>query len=413
MDEHDHRLKPKPESLAKPLSGCGHDHGRAADHEQGHGHDQDDDARAIAPVAARSASSSERAYSLAPDADARGGLGRQPSVAHDHDHDHDHENDRARGGGRRHDRGHDRGHGHGHDHGHGHSHVHSTNEVRLSWALGITGVFLLVEVAGAFLSHSLALLADAGHMLTDAASLVLALFALRASRRPADDDYSYGRHRFQVLAAFVNGLALLAISIWILIESLLRLLTPQPVDGKVMLIVAALGVGANLGAFLVLRDGEDNINLRGAVLHVLSDLLGSAAAMIAAVVILLSGWTPIDPVLSALVSALILRSGWRVTQQSARILLEGTPAGLDAGEVVSDLLAQIGGLAGVHHVHAWSLTDERPMVTLHAVVKLDADRDVVLNAIHARLQQQFGIVHATVQLETGDCAGAGHSAPCA
>jgi len=300
----------------------------------------------------------------------------------------------------------------GHDHSHGHSHG-SSNEHRLGLALGITGIFLLIEVAGALLSHSLALLADAGHMLTDAASLVLALVALRASRKPADQDYSYGRHRFEVLAAFVNGLALLAISLWILIESLLRLATPEAVDGKIMLVIAALGVGANLGAFLVLRDGEDNINLRGAVLHVLSDLLGSAAAMIAAVIILLSGWTPIDPLLSALVSVLILRSGWRVTRQSARILLEGTPAGLDAGEVASDLLAKIGGLAGVHHVHAWSLTDERPMLTLHAVVKIDADRDGVLSAVHQRLHDHFGIVHATVQLETVDCGATPRATSCA
>ncbi len=300
----------------------------------------------------------------------------------------------------------------GHDHSHGHSHG-SSNERRLSLALGITGIFLLIEVAGALLSHSLALLADAGHMLTDAASLVLALLALRASRQPADQDYSYGRHRFEVLAAFVNGLALLAISLWVLIESLLRLATPEVVDGKVMLVIAALGVGANLGAFLVLRDGEDSINLRSAVLHVLSDLFGSAAAMIAAVIILLSGWMPIDPLLSMLVSVLILRGGWRVTRQSARILLEGTPAGLDAGEVASDLLAQISGLAGVHHVHAWSLTDERPMLTLHAVVKTDADRDGVLSAVHRRLHDQFGIVHATVQLETVDCGATPNAASCA
>ncbi|MDB5988108.1 MAG: cation transporter [Nevskia sp.] len=327
----------------------------------------------------------------------------------DHGHPHDHADDHGHALHASPPRGHNPGHSH--DHAHGHSHG-STNERRLSWALAITGIFLVVEVVGALLSHSLALLADAGHMLTDAASLVLALVALRASRRPADDDYSYGRHRFEVLAAFVNGLALLAISLWILVESMLRLMTPQPVAGKVMLIVAVLGVGANLGAFLVLRDGENNINLRGAVLHVLSDLLGSAAAMIAAIVILLSGWSPIDPLLSALVSVLILRSGWRVTRQSARILLEGTPAGLDAGEVASDLLAQVNGLAGVHHVHAWSLTDERPMLTLHAVVKTGADRDAVLSAVHLRLRQNFGIVHATVQLETVDCDAAPEAAPC-
>ena len=298
---------------------------------------------------------------------------------------------------------HDGGHAHGHDHAHGHG--GGANERLLTIALLITTVFMVVEVAGGAIAHSLALIADAAHMLTDAASLGLALFALRMSRRPADDVYSYGHHRHEVLAAFVNGLALLALSAWIVVEALRRLWMPEPVQGKLMLIVAALGVAANLASFLVLREGQDSLNLRGAVLHVLSDLLGSAAAVVAALVILASNWTPIDPLLSIVVSLLIVRNGWRVTRESARILLEGAPSGLDPAEIATDLVAQIAGVASVHHVHAWSLTDQRPMLTLHAVLREDGDRDAVLLALHARLRERFGVQHATVQLERAPCAG--------
>jgi len=321
----------------------------------------------------------------------------------DHDNGHDHGHDH---GGHDHDhqprqkKGHDHGHGHGHHHGHAHG---SSNERRLTWALILIGVFMLVEVAGGILAHSLALIADAGHMLTDSASLVLALFALRVGRQPADQVYSYGRQRYEVLAAFVNGLVLLALSVWILFESARRLFAPQTVQGPVMLVVAGLGLLANVTAFLVLREGGDNINMRSALLHVLSDLLASAAAMVAAGVIIYTGWMPIDPLLSALVSVMILRGGWRVTRESAHILLEGTPPGIEVEEVSADVIAQVPGVSDVHHLHVWSLTDERPMMTLHAVIDESANQDSVLAAIQKRLSERFGVVHATVQLERGGC----------
>lgn len=332
--------------------------------------------------------------------------------AHDHGHDHGHEHhDHDHGHGDGHDhqsRGH-RGHGHGHHHGHSHG---STNERRLTLALGLIAVFMVVEVVGGIIAHSLALIADAGHMLTDSASLVLALFALRVGRRPADARFSYGRQRYEVLAAFVNGLVLLALSAWIVWEAALRLLHPEPVQGLVMLVVAGAGLLANIGAFLVLRDGEDNLNMRSAVLHVLGDMLASAAAMVAAGIIMLSGWMPVDPLLSALVALLILRGGWQVTRESAHILLEGAPPDIAAEEVGADLIAQVQGVSGVHHLHVWSLTDSRPMMTLHAVIGETQDQDAALGAIRKRLSERFGVAHATIQLERAGCAEPQHDAGC-
>ncbi len=313
---------------------------------------------------------------------------------HDH-HDHDHQPAKAK-------KAHGHGHSHGHSHGHGHHHG-SGNETRLSWALAITALFMIVEVGGGLISGSLALIADAVHMLTDSASLLLALFALRIARRPADAMFSYGRARYEVLAAFVNGIALLALSGWIIAESIQRLITPQPVEGQTMLLIAALGFAANLLTFLILRDGEDSLNLRGAMLHVLSDLLGSAAAMAAAVVIILTGWVPIDPILSVFVAVLILRGGWNVTRESAHILLEAAPRDLDTELLALDLAASVPGVTGIHHLHAWSLSDKHPVMTMHAVLAEGTDRDIALGAIQERLKIRFGEVHATVQIEQVPC----------
>lgn len=328
-------------------------------------------------------------------------------AGHDHDHHHDHGHGHSAQAPKtvKHDHGHAHGHGHG---GHGHHHHHgSSNETRLALALAITATFMVVELAGGWLSGSLALIADAVHMLTDAASLALALVALRVARRPASTLFSYGQARYEVLAAFVNGLALLLLSAWIVVESIQRLLAPAPVIGTTMLVIAVLGFLANLAAFFVLRDGEDTLNMRGALLHVLGDLLGSAAAIAAALVILATGWTPIDPILSAFVALLILKGGWRVTRESAHILLEGAPRDLDTGALADDLAASVPGVTGIHHLHAWSLTDKRPVMTLHAVLDEGTDRDAALGAIQQRLKAQFGDVHATVQIEQAACPAHG------
>ena len=310
--------------------------------------------------------------------------------------------DPAAGCGR--DHGHERGHGH--DHGHGHAPpVDADNQRRVFWAMLVTGGFMAVEVAGGLISGSLALLADAGHMLTDTASLGLAWVAFKLGRKPADTARSYGYQRFQVLAAFVNGATLIAIVGWIAVEAVGRLLTPQPVMGGTMMAVAVLGLIVNLVAFRLLHGGDQrNLNLRGAALHVLGDLLGSLAAIAAAVVILTTGWTPIDPLLSLLVAGLILRSAWMLVRQSGHILLEGTPSHLDIEEIKRELPAAVPAVSDVHHVHAWSLTAERPLVTLHANVRAGADHSRVLQAIKTHLSERFAVEHSTVQLEPGPCA---------
>ena len=296
------------------------------------------------------------------------------------------------------------GHGDGCDHGHAPP-VDADNQRRVFWAMLVTGGFMAVEVAGGLISGSLALLADAGHMLTDTASLALAWFAFRLGRKPADNARSYGYQRFQVLAAFVNGATLIAIVGWIAVEAVGRLLNPQPVMGGTMMAVAMLGLIVNLVVFRLLHGGDQhNLNLRGAALHVLGDLLGSIAAIAAAIVILTTGWTPIDPLLSLLVAGLILRSAWMLVRQSGHILLEGTPSHLDIDEIKHELPAAVPAIADVHHVHAWSLTAERPLVTLHAHLHEGADHGRALQAIKAHLSERFAVEHSTVQLEPGPCA---------
>jgi len=286
-------------------------------------------------------------------------------------------------------------------------HAHGdNNERRTLWAAILTGSFMAAEVVGGILSGSLALLADAAHMLTDFASLALAWFAFRLSRRPADFIRTYGFDRVQVLVAFLNGLALFLIAGWILFEAAHRLLEPVPVLGSIMAGIAALGLLVNIGAFFLLHGADrDNLNIRGATLHVLGDLLGSVAALLGAGVILLTGWMPIDPLLSVLVAVLILWSAWRLVAEAGHILLEGTPKNLDLAAVGPDLVAHVEPVESVHHVHAWSITQERQMITLHACVADNGMKpEAVTAAIKARLAERFGLTHATVELEHADCA---------
>ncbi|MEX2453248.1 MAG: cation diffusion facilitator family transporter [Rhodospirillaceae bacterium] len=289
---------------------------------------------------------------------------------------------------------------HAHSHPHHHGDAHSGNERRLAVAAAITGLFMIAEVAGGVLSGSLALIADAGHMLTDFASLTLAWFAFRLSRRPADWKRTYGFDRFQIIVAFANGIALFLVAGWILYEAVSRLFEPVEIVGPVMAGVAFAGLVVNIAAFAILHGADrDNLNIRGAALHVLGDLLGSVAALAAAATIILTGWTPIDPILSVLVAALILRSAWRLVKESGHILLEGAPANMDVAAIAEDLPRSIDGVRRVHHLHAWSITQERSMLTLHADVA-ETLRDVdAIAAIKARLQEKFGIDHATVEIE--------------
>lgn len=282
-------------------------------------------------------------------------------------------------------------------------------EGRLLAALIVTAGFMLVEVVAGALSGSLALIADAGHMLTDAAALALAFYAARVSRRAADARRSYGYGRVLVLASFVNAISLMLIVVWIAVEALRRLFSPVEVLAMPMLIVAVLGLLANLVAFAILHLGvEGNLNLRGAVAHVLSDLLGSAAAIVASLVILYGGWTAADPLLSLLVAALILRLAIRLARESGHVLLEGTPGGFDADDLALALTAAVPQVLGVHHVHAWTLIPGRPVLTMHAQVGADLDADTALARIHEFLTRRYPNVHATVQIERIGCASPLH-----
>jgi len=270
---------------------------------------------------------------------------------------------------------------------------------------------MLAEAAGGVLAGSLALLADAGHMLTDAASLALAWLAFKVAARPSDWQRTYGFHRFQVLAAYTNGLTLAFIAVAILYEALQRLREPVTVLAGPMLAIAVLGLAVNVAAFLALHGAErDNLNVRGALLHVVGDLLGSLAAVLASLVILWTGWTPIDPLLSVLVAGVILRSAWYLVRASGRILLEAAPEGFDVREIARELAA-IPGVEDVHHVHAWSLTQDKPLVTLHARIAEAAGADDaarIAATIKAHLLRRHGIDHATVEIERGVCADEAH-----
>jgi len=283
--------------------------------------------------------------------------------------------------------------------------VDASNEQRMGLAALLTGSFMFAEVVGGIAAGSLALLADAGHMLTDFASLSLAWFAFRLARRPADWKRTYGFDRFQVLIAFTNGLALFVIAGWIVYEAAERLMGTPHVSGGIMVIVASLGLLVNVACFFLLRGADrENLNVRGAAIHVLGDLLGSGAALVAGGVIMLTGWTPIDPLLSVLVAAIIVRSGWHVVTASAHILLEGAPKELDTRDIGPDLVANVEGVDGVHHVHVWSITQSRRMVTLHALIGETEDSDRVVKDIKARLKEKFGLDHATIEIERETCA---------
>ena len=277
---------------------------------------------------------------------------------------------------------------------------------RVIVALVLTGAFMIVEVIGGILSGSLALLADAGHMLTDTMALALAAVAFHVSRRPADSRLTYGYQRFQILAAFVNGLSLLLIVGWIVVEAVRRFFVPRDVLGETMLAVAVAGLLVNVIAFAVLHGGDrENLNIRGAALHVAGDLLGSVAAIVAAVIIIYTGWMTIDPLLSLAVAALILKSAWSLVRRSAHVLLEGAPEWLDVDEMQENIVAKVPGVRGIHHVHVWGLTPQDLMLTMH--VNLDAGAPAptqLIPQVKGVLAREYAIGHSTIEIEIGGCA---------
>jgi cobalt-zinc-cadmium efflux system protein len=269
---------------------------------------------------------------------------------------------------------------------------------RLTLALAITAVVMLVELIGGWFAGSLALLADAAHMLADVAALGLALVAAWIAQRPATPERSFGFMRLEILAALINGAVLFAIAIGIGFEAWRRLRVPQVVNGPLLLGVAAIGFIANLAAVVVLHRGhEHSLNQRGAYLHVLGDLLGSVGALIAGVIVLTSGWMITDPLISVLIGALVLVSAWRLVKESTDVLLEASPRHIAMSDV-HDRIATVPGVESVHDLHLWTVTSGVVAMSGHLVVKNPSDNQPILEAVQLRMRA-LGIQHVTVQVE--------------
>lgn len=276
-------------------------------------------------------------------------------------------------------------------------------ENRLLFAFALTTLMLIAETVGGFISGSLALLADAGHMLVDAAALMFAWLGAHYALRPADALRSFGYARLEVLVGYSNALVQFLLVAWIASEAVFRFASPSPILSGTMLIVALAGLFGNAIVLRSLSHGHDDLNIAGARLHVLGDLLGSLGAVGAALLVRYRGWLWADPAVSILVSLLILRSGWRLLRRSAHILLEGTPEGMDADIVGDTILREAVGVHDVHHVHIWQLAGGRHVATLHARALDGYAPDQVILSIRTVLRQRFSVDHATVQLENVQC----------
>lgn len=276
------------------------------------------------------------------------------------------------------------------------------DERLLRSAFCIIVLFMLAEAVGGLLANSLTLLADAAHMLLDASALGIAWFASRLSRRDANEHMSYGYHRSQVLAALVNGLTLVFLIAWILFEAVSRLRAAEPMLPVPVLVIGILGLAANIVVYRMLN-GSQNLNVRSAALHVLGDLLGSVAAIAAAVLVLLFDWVYADPLLALGIAAILARGAWRVLRESGHILLQGAPPGLSVEEIRTTLMASVTGLRDIHRVHIWSLTSDRPVLTLHGHLVDGTDQQAAMAHIKSVLRDSFGVDHSTIQLERDVC----------
>jgi len=300
-------------------------------------------------------------------------------------------------------------HPHSRDHGHDHRHPHAHGAVadrrgKLTWAFTLTLAMMLVEVGGGWWSGSLALLADAGHMAVDSLALLLAVVGARMAVRPADARRSYGYGRIEVLVGFVNALSQFVLVGWIVYEAIVRLQHPAPILSGLMLGVASAGLLVNAVVLRALHGhAHDDVNLAGASLHVLGDLLGSLAAVGAALAIRWFGWLWADPALSLIVAVLLLGSAWRLLHRSSHILLEGVPEGLDTVAVEAALRRADEAICDVHHLHLWQLASGSRMATVHAELRKDADSARAMRAINDVLRDSFGVQHVTVQIDTGGC----------
>lgn len=297
------------------------------------------------------------------------------------------------------------GHGHHHHHGH-HDHTHGANLKTLTISFFIIATFMIVEAIGGFLTNSLALLSDAGHMFSDAVSLGVAVLAFKLGEKVADYSRTYGYKRFEILAAVFNGVTLIIISIFIFYEAIQRFINPPEIATTGMLVIATIGLIVNIVvAWIMMRGGDthDNLNMRAAFLHVIGDMLGSVAAILAALFIMFFGWGWLDPLASIVVALIILMGGFRVTKESIHVLMEGTPRNVNLDEVIS-LFKNTPGIVDIHDLHVWSITSGQNALSCHAVVK----ENITLQQCQKLLKKiehdllHLGIGHVTIQIENED-----------
>jgi cobalt-zinc-cadmium efflux system protein len=289
---------------------------------------------------------------------------------------------------------------HSHARGAGDRHVG-----RVTATLALVVVYMVAEVVGGLASGSLALLADAGHMLSDAGALVLALVATRSAGRPATATHTYGYRRAEILAALANGAALIAIAGTIGYHAVLRIGAPPDVHGPLMLAVASGGLAVNLAGLYILRGGKsESLNVRGVWLHVVADALGSVGAIASGVLVWAFGWNLADPIASLIIAALVVYSGWHLLAQTTGVLMEAVPKGIELSSV-ERVLTSVDGVLSAHDLHVWSVAGEGAVMSAHLTVAPDADRRHVIDEIHRRIGQEFGVHHSTIQLDCpGDCA---------
>ena len=293
-----------------------------------------------------------------------------------------------------------------HEHTHSHDHPHSSPHRVWLWPLLLISAFAIVEAVGGWLTGSLALLGDAGHMVSDAAALALAWLGSWIALKPASKQHSFGLMRAEVIVALVNGLLMLFVITFIVLEAIDRLQTPRPVLGGEVMLIALLGLVVNVIVALKLHGHQDSMNNRAALLHVLGDLLGSVAALAAGAVIYFTGWMPIDPILSLFISALILISTVKLLREVVHVLMEGVPAHLEIGEV-TNALASLPRVQEIHSVHIWALSSQVSALSAHVVLKDMQTWHEVLPQLRRMLHERFSIDHVTLQPETEEALNAG------
>jgi cobalt-zinc-cadmium efflux system protein len=306
---------------------------------------------------------------------------------HDHEHEHDH----------------------AHDHAGGHAHAVAGGRKGLLFALGITLFMMIAEIIGGLLSNSLALLSDAGHMFTDTLALALSFFAMKFADMPATEKKTFGFYRLEILAALLNGITLVIISLYIMYEAYLRILNPQPVAGTLMLVVAIIGLAVNImGALFLIKHRETNLNIRGAFLHIIGDAVSSVGVIIGGIVILYTGWYLIDPILSILIALGIIAGAVGLVTESVSILLESAPSHINIAAVAEEI-ATIDGVREAYHVHVWTITSSVYALSAHVIIddRPVSGSRVLLDAIRQRLTDRFKIMHSTIQLECERCDESG------